>query len=42
MKILGHSRLDLTMKLYSHITATLQREAAGKMDALFAERLVDR
>lgn len=35
-KILAHSRLDLRMKLYSRVTAALQREAAGKMDALFA------
>jgi integrase len=36
MELLGHSRISITMDLYSHVTARLQREAANKMDALFA------
>jgi integrase len=36
MEILGHSQINLTMNTYSHVTPTLQREAAGKMDARIA------
>ncbi len=36
MDILGHSQIALTMDTYSHVIPTLQREAAGRMDALLA------
>ncbi len=36
MEILGHSQIGLTMNTYSHVIPELQREAAGRMDALLA------
>jgi hypothetical protein len=33
MELLGHSTITLTMNLYSHVTAGLQREAADRMEA---------
>jgi integrase len=33
---LGHSSIAITMDLYSHITDTMQSEAAAKLDAAFA------
>ena len=33
---LGHSRVSITLDLYSHVTPTLQREAALAFDALMA------
>ena len=33
---LGHSRVGITLDLYSHVTPTMQREAAVAMDALLA------
>ena len=36
MDILGHSQIALTMDTYSHVIPALQREAAGRMDALLA------
>ena len=33
METLGHSQVSITMDLYSHVTATMQAEAAAKMDA---------
>ena len=36
MEILGHSQFSLTMDTYSHVIPTLQREAADRMEALFA------
>ena len=38
METLGHSQISLTTNLYSHVTPALQREAAGKMNALFDTR----
>jgi integrase len=32
---LGHSTIALTLDLYSHVTATMQEEAAAKIDAAF-------
>jgi integrase len=29
---LGHSSIGITMDLYSHVTPTLQRDAAEKLD----------
>jgi integrase len=33
METLGHSQISVTMDLYSHVTSTMQAEAASKMDA---------
>jgi integrase len=32
---LGHSSIAVTLDLYSHVTATMQEEAAAKIDAMF-------
>jgi hypothetical protein len=32
--MLGHSQIGITMDIYSHMTPTLQREAATRLDAL--------
>lgn len=37
METLGHSQVSLTMNTYSHVLPALQREAAAKMNAVFAE-----
>jgi integrase len=37
METLGHSQVSLTLDTYSHVLPALQREAAAKMNALFAE-----
>jgi len=36
METLGHSQISLTMNTYSHVLPTVLREAADKMDAVFA------
>jgi integrase len=36
MARLGHSQIGITMNIYAHVLPTLQREAADRMDALFA------
>jgi integrase len=36
MEILGHSQISLTMNTYSHVMPTLTRDAADRMDAVFA------
>lgn len=33
-EMLGHSTIAITLDLYSHITPTMQREAASVMDAI--------
>jgi hypothetical protein len=33
-KILGHSRFDVTMNIYSHVVRALKREPADQMDAI--------
>lgn len=33
-EILGHSTVSMTLDVYSHVTPTMQREAAARMDAL--------
>lgn len=33
---LGHSTISMTLDTYSHVTPTMQQEAAAKLDALFA------
>jgi hypothetical protein len=32
----GHTRISTTLDLYSHVTPTMQREAAAAFDELFA------
>jgi integrase len=32
---LGHSTVSVTLDLYSHVTATMQEDAAAKIDAAF-------
>lgn len=39
MEILGHSQISLTMNTYSHVSPTLQREAAGRMDELLSRKI---
>jgi integrase len=36
MKILGHSQISLTMNTYGHVTHALQRDAATRVNAVFA------
>jgi integrase len=36
MEILGHSQISLTMNTYSHVSPTLQKEAASRMDELLS------
>lgn len=36
-EMLGHSTVAITLDLYSHVTESLQRQAASVMDALFAD-----
>jgi integrase len=36
-EILGHSRIAVTMDLYSHVTMTMQQEAVNVMEGLFGE-----
>jgi hypothetical protein len=33
---LGHSTISVTLDLYSHVTATMQEDAAAKIDAAYA------
>ncbi|MFN2569635.1 MAG: tyrosine-type recombinase/integrase [Candidatus Dormibacteria bacterium] len=37
-EMLGHSTVAITLDLYSHVTMTMQREAADAMDVLFLRR----
>ena len=39
MEILGHSQISLTMNTYGHVTHALQRDAAARVDAVFANEL---
>ena len=34
---LGHADIAMTMNLYSHVTADMQRQAADQLDALLKE-----
>jgi len=34
--LLGHSRIGATLDLYSHVTPTMQQQAAEAMDAVLA------
>ena len=38
-EMLGHSTIAITMDLYSHVTPSLQAEAAGKMDVVLRSAL---
>ena len=35
-EMLGHSSISITIDTYSHVLPSMQKEAAAKMDALFA------
>lgn len=35
-EMLGHSTIAITLDTYSHVTPTMQREAAAAMDAVLA------
>lgn len=35
-EVLGHSQISLTANTYAHVTAALKRDAATRMDAVFA------
>jgi site-specific recombinase XerD len=35
-EMLGHTRIGTTLDLYSHVTPTMQREAAMAMESLLA------
>ncbi len=37
--MLGHSTIAITMDLYSHVTPSLQAEAAEKLDAVLQQAL---
>jgi integrase len=39
MEILGHSQISLTMNTYSHVSPTLQHEAASRMDELLSRKI---
>lgn len=36
-EMLGHSTVAITLDLYSHVTPTMQREAAAAMDELLSQ-----
>ena len=36
MEMPGHSQIGITMNLYSHVAASLERDAADRIDALLA------
>lgn len=35
-EMLGHSQINITLDLYSHVTPTLQRQAAAAVDDLLS------
>jgi integrase len=37
--LLGHSQIGITLDLYSHVTATMQREAVCAFEGLFGSQL---
>jgi integrase len=39
MEVLGHSQISLTMNTYGHVTHAVQRDAASRVDTLFASDL---
>jgi integrase len=38
-EMLGHSTVGITLDLYSHVTPTMQQEAADTLDSLFGRQL---
>lgn len=34
-ELLGHSKISITLEMYSHVLPSMQQEAAGKMDEVF-------
>jgi len=34
-ELLGHSKMSMTLEVYSHVLPSMQQEAAGKMDEVF-------
>jgi site-specific recombinase XerD len=36
-KMLGHSQIAITLDLYSHVTPTMQRQAAETLDAVLSQ-----
>jgi hypothetical protein len=41
-EMLGHTDVGITLDLYSHVTATMQHDAARNLDALLVVNLVVR
>jgi len=37
MEVMGHSQIALTMNTYSHVMPAALEQAAGRMNALFAD-----
>lgn len=35
MEVLGHSQMNTTVNIYSHVIQDAQRDAAAKIDAVF-------
>lgn len=38
MEIFGHSRIGITVDVYTHVVQDIQREAVSHMDRLFRKR----
>ena len=38
-EMLGHTDVGITLDLYSHVTATMQHDAARNLDALFGGQI---
>jgi integrase len=38
-EMLGHSQIDITLDLYSHVTATMQQEAVRAFEGLFGSEV---
>ncbi len=38
-ELLGHSKISITLEVYSHVLPSMQQEAAGKMDEVFKRPL---
>jgi len=36
MEVLGHSQIAITMNLYAHVLPATRKEAAARMDGIFA------
>jgi len=42
MEILGHSQISVTMNLYAHVIPAMQKEVAGRMDAILSPPPADK